>query len=75
MDLMLLNNFNLNITKKEAGLFKLYLDILQEWNSKVNITSIKKHEDIIIKHILDSIAVIKYIDIIEIIGINISYSC
>ncbi len=63
MDLMLLNNFNLNITKKEAGLFKLYLDILQEWNSKVNITSIKKHEDIIIKHILDSIAVIKYIDI------------
>jgi len=58
-----LSNFNLNVTKKEVETFKLYLDILQEWNSKINITSIKSYDDIIIKHLIDSLAVIKYIDI------------
>lgn len=35
--------------------FKLYKELLLEWNKKINITSIVDHEEIDIKHFIDSI--------------------
>lgn len=43
--------------------FERYYDLLVSWNDKINLTSLTKKEDIIIKHFIDSIIMIKYTDI------------
>ncbi|MCX8042972.1 MAG: 16S rRNA (guanine(527)-N(7))-methyltransferase RsmG [Desulfobacterota bacterium] len=58
-----INEFGLTLSAKELTLFEIYLQILQEWNKKINITAIKTTKDIIIKHFIDSLAVLKYINI------------
>lgn len=35
--------------------FRIYKDLLKEWNNKINITAITEDKEIIIKHFLDSI--------------------
>lgn len=42
---------------------KLYkfMNLLLEWNKKINLTAITKPEDIILKHFIDSITIKKYI--------------
>jgi len=57
------NIFDINLTKKELSFFEEYLKTLQEWNKKINITSLKTTNDIVIKHFLDSLSVLKFIDI------------
>ena len=39
---------------------KEYLDIVYEYNKKVNLTGTKKKEDILIRHFLDSISILKF---------------
>lgn len=34
--------------------FRIYKELLKEWNTKINITAIKDDEEIVIKHFLDS---------------------
>ena len=51
----------INLDEKEQELFGIYLRELIEWNRKINITSIKTTEDIVIKHFLDSLMVLNYI--------------
>jgi 16S rRNA (guanine527-N7)-methyltransferase len=40
----------------------IYLEELQLWNTKTNLTSLNDQRDIIIKHFLDSLAVLPYLD-------------
>lgn len=39
--------------------FIMYRDLLKEWNSKINITSIDEDEEIYVKHFLDSVLLLK----------------
>ena len=41
--------------------FRIYLQELQRWNARVNLTALKTERDIIIKHFLDSLAVLPYL--------------
>jgi 16S rRNA (guanine527-N7)-methyltransferase len=41
--------------------FRMYLEELQRWNSRVNLTALKTDRDIIVKHFLDSLAVLPYL--------------
>jgi 16S rRNA (guanine527-N7)-methyltransferase len=41
--------------------FRLYLEELQRWNARVNLTGLKTDRDIIIKHFLDSLAILPYL--------------
>jgi len=41
--------------------FRLYLEELQRWNARVNLTGLKTAQDIVIKHFLDSLAVLPYL--------------
>lgn len=50
-----------DIDDAKAEAFLKYKDLLIEWNKKINLTSITEEKDIIIKHFIDSIAIIKYI--------------
>lgn len=57
----LLNEFNkLNINLSENHIDKLecYYDILIEWNSKINLTSIVEYDEVFLKHFLDSLLVL-----------------
>ena len=45
-----------------ANKLKEYMSLLLEWNEKINLTAIINEEDIILKHFVDSLTILKYID-------------
>ena len=42
--------------------FFKYMNLLLEWNEKINLTAITDVDDIILKHFIDSMTVLKYIE-------------
>ena len=40
-----------------------YMEILQEWNQKINLTAIDKPEEIVVKHFLDSLSILQSLDL------------
>ena len=62
----------INLHKEQIKKFSRYLELLVQWNQKINLTSLKTPQEIIIKHFLDSISCIKVINkYINIEGISI----
>jgi len=51
------------LTEKERNSFGIYARELTEWNKKTNLTAIRKPENIVIKHFVDSLMVLKYISL------------
>ncbi len=49
----------INLTEKQLSQFEIYLNQLLKWNKVYNLTSIRKKEDIIVKHFLDSLTLVK----------------
>ena len=43
-----------------AGQFKRYMDLILEWNEKVNLTTITDKDEFIMKHYIDSIAICRF---------------
>lgn len=52
----------MNITREQANKFYTYMNLLIEWNKKINLTTIVESEDIINKHFIDSMTIIPYLD-------------
>ena len=44
------------------GQLQIYLEELKLWNTKTNLTGLKTDRDIVIKHFLDSLAVLPFLD-------------
>ena len=44
------------------GTIERYVELILEWNKKINLVSIKNTEELIDRHILDSLQLIKYIN-------------
>ena len=64
METLLLNlskKINIELTEEQVERFLNYKDELKEWNKKINLTAIIDDEEIIIKHFIDSLTVVKYI--------------
>ncbi len=53
--------FGLHLSDDMIVSFLLYMDELQEWNKKINLTAITLEEEILTKHLLDSIAPAPYL--------------
>jgi len=51
----------ISLHKEQIKKFSRYLELLVQWNQKINLTSLKTPQEIIIKHFLDSISCIKAI--------------
>lgn len=51
------------VSPSQAEQFQAYLELLTEWNQKMNLTALKDPEEITEKHFLDSILILKYFDI------------
>ena len=60
---MIINVDKLGIMLSEIQLkqFYNYMNLLIEWNKKVNLTAITKPDEIILKHFIDSLTISKYI--------------
>ena len=53
----------IELTDKQLTQFYNYMNLLIEWNRKINLTTIIEPEEIILKHFVDSIIISKYIEI------------
>ena len=52
---------NIELSDENAEKFYNYMNLLLEWNEKINLTAITEEDDIILKHFIDSLTVLKYI--------------
>lgn len=52
---------NIGITKEQASSFYKYMNLLLEWNVKMNLTAITEPDEVILKHFIDSVIVQKII--------------
>ena len=53
---------NIYLSENQLKKLALYKDILLEWNEKINLTSIVDEYEIIMKHFIDCLELVKYID-------------
>ena len=56
-----LSKINVNIADKQAEQLYKYMNLLIEWNEKINLTAIIEPDDIILKHFVDSLTVLNEI--------------
>ena len=56
-----LEKINVKIDENQAKQFYDYMNLLIEWNEKINLTAITKPEEIILKHFVDSLTIAKEI--------------
>lgn len=53
------------LSDNQLAAFQKYAELLVEWNQKMNLTAITEPEEIAVKHFVDSLMLLKYIDIPE----------
>lgn len=53
---------DINLTVEQLWKFYSYMELLIEWNEKINLTAIIEPEEIILKHFIDSLTIYKYIE-------------
>lgn len=53
---------NINLSDEMLQKFEIYKDLLIEWNEKMNLTAITEEYEIIMKHFIDCLEIVKYID-------------
>lgn len=54
-----LNELGIHLEEKQFYQFKLYYEILMEWNSFMNLTAITDFDDVLKKHFIDSLSIVK----------------
>jgi len=57
-----LKKINIELKNEKYDQFFKYMEMLIEWNEKINLTAIIKKEEIIVKHFIDSLTIFKYIE-------------
>lgn len=55
------SNINIKLNNEQLNNYYIYKELLIEWNNKINLTAITDDEEIIDKHIIDCLEVVKYI--------------
>ena len=58
----MISKINININKEQINKFYNYMNLLLEWNKKINLTAITNEDDIILKHFIDSLTIFNYIE-------------
>ncbi len=57
-----LKRFNIDLNEKQENEFERYMNLLLEWNEKINLTAITNPDDINLKHFADSLTILKYLN-------------
>lgn len=58
----LLSELNVTLDCSQLEQFLLYYDLLIDWNSKMNLTAITDFDEVILKHFIDSLSIVKLYD-------------
>lgn len=53
---------NIELEDKQIEKFYDYMNLLLEWNEKINLTTITEPKEVILKHFVDSATILKYIE-------------
>ena len=56
------NENNISLPENAVESLTLYGNLLLEWNEKINLTAIKDPAEIVVKHFIDSLSLLKVID-------------
>ena len=56
-----LKEINIEINEKQINNFYNYMNLLIEWNKKINLTAITEEDEIILKHFVDCLTIRKYL--------------
>lgn len=55
------NEIGILLNEKQMEQFYAYMELLLDWNQKINLTAITEPEEIILKHFIDSMTIAKHI--------------
>ena len=58
-----LQNLEISLTEKQIEQFLIYYEMLVEWNEVMNLTAITEYDEVMKKHFVDSISLIKAYDV------------
>lgn len=58
---LILNNF-LNVSRETSEKFQIYIDLLKKWQKHINLVSRGTINDILNRHIIDSLQILKFLD-------------
>ena len=58
-----LKELNITLTAKQEEQFNTFYQLLVEWNKVMNLTGITEYEEVVEKHFVDSLSIIKAVDI------------
>ena len=61
MDYKIIKEY-MDIDNVSAEKFAVYMELLREWNEKINLTAITDEEGILVKHFLDSCSISEFVD-------------
>ena len=56
------NMIEVSLNEDQANRFYAYMNLLVEWNEKINLTAITEPNEVILKHFIDSLTICNYID-------------
>lgn len=56
------SKMNISLDENMLEKFEMYKNLLVEWNEKINLTSITDDYEVIMKHFVDSLEIVKYIN-------------
>ena len=57
----LIKKINVEITDEQLEKYFKYMNLLLEWNEKINLTAITEIDEVILKHFIDSMTVLKFL--------------
>lgn len=57
-----LKNLGISLSERQMGQFMRYYELLLEWNSFMNLTAITEFDDVLKKHFIDSLSLVKAYD-------------
>ncbi len=58
-----LREFHIVLNEKQIQQFLCYYEMLVEWNQMMNLTAITEYEDVLKKHFVDSLSLVKAVDL------------
>lgn len=58
-----LQELGIMLSEQQLAQFEQYYDLLIEWNNVMNLTAITQYEEVITKHFLDSLSIVKLNDV------------
>lgn len=58
-----LSQFGIQLTENQLEQFLIYFEMLVEWNEVINLTAITEFQDVMKKHFVDSVSLIKAYDV------------